>query len=237
MVKFFNKFLFQNSLKVSLIISFLTGCAAIPANKIKLENYPEIKKEEIKNLSLNYSTFKFEPDKKGYEFDKAIISEIDQGVKVNGSSNCNIKISTMHSTPFPMLCIANYFIAGVTLFTIPYYCQHTYEARANLLSHPQDSEIQGIIKNSISQAKLGEIFLDEKNRPAKLLKTYELKDKVHEVWSLLWMLSWLVVEPNKYAPNAEYPKDAYKIMEDKISEALVRQILNDAKTFPECAKK
>ena len=226
----------KNTFGAVLITSLLTSCAAIPANKIELKNYPEIKTEEAKGLNLSYSTFKFEPDKKGYEFDKVITSKIDQNIKPNTQSSCVVRISTMHSAPFPRTCIANYFLSGVTLFILPYYCQHTYEARATLISHPKDSEISGAILPSISGAKPGDIFLESDDQPAKILKTYELEDKVHEVWSLLWMLSWLVVEPNKYAPNAEYPKDAVKITEDKISEALTRSILHDASTFKECQK-
>lgn len=93
-----------------------------------------------------------------------------------------------------------------------------------------------LITQSGQKINEGDYFLDENNRLTKLLKAYELKDKVHEVWSSLWMLSWFVVNPNKYAPNAEYPNDAKKIMEDKISEALTRSILNDASQFKECQK-
>ncbi len=93
-----------------------------------------------------------------------------------------------------------------------------------------------LITQSGQKINEGDYFLDENNRLTKLLKTYELKDKVHEVWSSLWMLSWFVVNPNKYAPNAEHPKDAKKIMEDKISEALTRSIINDASQFKECQK-
>jgi hypothetical protein len=233
------KFLTQSFLKFLIINSLLIGCAGIPAGKVRLENYPEIKKDEIKSLNLGYKKADFEPRMKGESFNNNISKNL-QLVDVQdakNSNNCVVIFSSNNDYGKSKICQVGGIVAGLTLFIIPAYCYWNYEARATLLSHPQDSEIQGIIKNSISQAKIGEIFLDENNRPAKLLKTYELKDKVHEVWSLLWMLSWLVVEPNKYAPNAEYPKDAYKIMEDKISEALVRQILNDAKTFPECAKK
>ena len=50
------------------------------------------------------------------------------------------------------------------------------------------------------------------------------------------MLSWFVINPTKYAPNAEHPKDAKKIVENNISEALTRSILNDASNFKECQK-
>jgi hypothetical protein len=234
-MKFLNK-----AVKIFLMITFLNSCAAIPANKIKLENYPKI--EDLENLSLSYEQVKFEPNKKGFDISQNIIKTIDEKFKKNkpaiknkkiNHSNCSVKISAMHYASFPRTCIVNYFLAGFTLFTIPFYCQHTFEAHATLISYPKDSETRGHnIKLSINQAKLGDFFLDENDRPAKLLKTYELKDKVHEVWSLLWMLSWFVYNPE----SSGTPEGAKKLTEENISEALVRSILNDASTFEECQK-
>lgn len=236
MVNCFNKLSLRKIISVLLIFNFLSGCAAIPAYKIKLESYPKINKEDAESLSLNYSTFKFIPDKKGYEFTKKITKIINDNIVISQPSRCSVEISNMHSALLPRACVANYFLAGFTLFTIPFYCQHRYEIKANLISYPDESKISGVILSSINQAKAGDLFLDKNNQLAKLLNRYHLEDKVHEVWSSLWMLSWFIVNPTKYAKTAEHPKDARKITENNISEALVRQIIHDASQFEECQK-
>jgi hypothetical protein len=155
-------------IKIILIINLLSSCASIPGGNIKLENYPDIEKENIKDVNLNYEKEEFQPDKKGLSFTHEITSRIDKKLentnkknnKIN-TTNCSLKISTMHSAPFPRLCIANYFIAGFTLFTIPYYCQHIFEAKATLTD----------------------------NKTGTILKSYYFKDKAHEVWSILWLIT------------------------------------------------
>ncbi len=166
----------------------------------------------------------------------SLISRFDEKNK----GGCVIKISSKKDLGF---CPITNLIVPFTLFTFPYYCQHIYKAKATLISYPKDSQIHGTIKTSIREAKIGDIFLDENDRPAKILKTYELKDKVHEIWSSLWMLSWLVVEPNKYSSIqnkylevGRHPDVAKTETENTISEALVRQVLHDASTFEECQK-
>jgi hypothetical protein len=233
------KFLSQ-AIKLIFITSLISSCAAIPAKKIKLDNYPKI--EDASGLSLARESEKFEPDYRGLDFAPRIIEVMDQELRKNKSvpknqkpisTNCSVKISAMHYAPLPRTCIANYFLAGLTLFTIPYYCQHIFEAKATLISYPKDSEITGNIVPSISSAKIGDLFLDENNRPAKLLKTYDLKDKVHEVWSLIWTLTWFFVDTKRYS-SATSPEGAAYQTEETISEALVRSILNDANKFEEC---
>lgn len=178
-------------------------------------------------------------------------------------SKCSVLLKAKISQLMPSVCFVNGFLSTYTLAIFPYYCQHNYQAQASLIHYPSESSLRdkpinvnprqvdfSSNKIQIKQTKKGnylltedkqrinegEYFLDENNNLAKLLKTYELKDKVHEVWSSLWMLSWFVINPTKYASNAEHPKDAKKIVENNISEALVRSILNDAKSFPECQK-
>lgn len=232
--------LFTQAIKLILIATFLTGCAGIPAKKIKLENYPNSEQKDLEKLDLSYDVVAFEPNNGGIDFNKSLVSKLEsvdrEILKTNNDkpTKCVVKVSAMADTPWARTCIANYFLAGFTLFTIPYYCQHIYEAHATLISYPKDSEITGNILPSITQAKAGDLFLDENNRAARLLKTYDLKDKVHEVWSSLWMLSWFVVDSWGRGPTPEGAKDLTK---EAISEALVRSILNDAKTFPECTKK
>jgi len=233
--------LLNKTIKILLIISFLSSCAAIPANKIKLENYKNFEQKDLEKLDLSYDVVVFEPYNGGIDFNKVLTSKLeskDQKIlKTNNvkPTKCIIKVSAMGDTPWARTCIANYFLAGFTLFAIPYYCQHIYEARANLIYYPKDSEVSGIIKPSLNQAKLGEIFLDENNRPAKLLKTYELKDKVHEVWSLIWTLTWFAVDTKLYS-NATSPEGATYKTQETISEALTRSIINDAIDHLECYK-
>ncbi len=222
-----------STLIITAVFFLVSSCAAIPANKIKVEDYPQIDPSNEIKISLKYETFKFEPDKKGYVFDSAALLKLNKNIKSDAKASCTIKISTMHSAPFPRVCIANYFLAGFTLFAIPYYCQHTYEIKSSLISYPKDSQIYGTIKTSIREAKLGDIFLDENDRPAKLLKTYEIKDKVHEVWSLLMILAAIPIKSLRELPSDESGK---RIVENNVSEALVRQIIHDASTFEECQK-
>ena len=231
-----------------MMIYLLTSCAAIPANKIKLEKYPEIN-GEIKDLDLSFIEEKSPKKLNEYhEFDDAVTQKLLKNLvqkksEKSAPTKCLIEISTKNETNSDGMCEPYFAVTFFTLFTVPYYCQHTYEAHATLISHPKDSEISGAILPSISGAKPGDIFLDSDDQPAKILKTYELKDKVHEVWSLLWMLSWLVVEPNKYSSIqnkyldvGRHPDVAKIDTENTLSEALTRSILHDASTFKECQK-
>jgi hypothetical protein len=260
--------LWQSLVKIFLITSLFSGCAGIPGKNVKLENYPEAG-ERDKNLNLSFGYFNTEKNTDEYhQFNYAVSTQlnkyfIQQSTKVPADTACFIKVSTKNEIKEDGLCEPYFAITFFTLFTIPFYCQHNYQATATLIHYPLESSLKDRSINinpkqvdfsnnkiEIKHAKQGnylltedkqrinegEYFLDENNNLAKLLKTYELKDKVHEVWSSLWMLSWFVINPTKYAPNAEHPKDAKKIVENTISEALVRQILNDAKSFPECQK-
>jgi hypothetical protein len=232
--------LLNKTIKIFLITSFLSSCADIPANKIKLENYKNFEQKDLEKLDLSYRHDNFYGVLKDYQnFDSNFIEKYKskgsfvKPLDKSSASACVIEVSSIKKMPLQNICIVNYVTSFVTLFTLPFYCQHIYEARANLIFYPEESEIYGnIIKPSINQAKLGEIFLDENNRPAKLLKTYELKDKVHEVWSLIWMLSWFIYNPQSVGT----PEGAKRIVENNISEALTRSIINDAIDHLECYK-
>ena len=227
------------------MISLLAGCAGIPVNKVRILDYPEIRKEGIKNLDISYEHFESTEGNKSVDvaskFEKIGIKKVSEKINSKCLVESRMDIGAYSFWGCP---IFTNILSIPTLTIIPYYCQIGIEARANLIFYPEESEIYGnIIKPSLNQAKLGEIFLDENNRPAKLLKTYELKDKVHEVWSLIWMLSWLAVEPNKYSSIqnkylevGRHPEVAKTETENNISEALTRSIINDAIDHPECYK-
>lgn len=80
----------------------------------------------------------------------------------------------------------------------------------------------------------GDYFIDEEGKVTKLLKTYYLKDKVHEVWSLPWTL--LVDLPIYLISGKDKPtpESAKLIVSEKVSTALMRSVLNDASKFEEC---
>jgi hypothetical protein len=247
--------LLSKAIKILLIISFLKSCAAIPANKVKLESYPDIKNEKLGNLNLQYDFIKNKSDEEPFNimgsfnkidevksnFKRDFSDKIDKKMsqknikkfqtKIDGL--CLVKIYSKNTEEFDGACGPYYMLTFFTLFAIPYYCQRTFEAKATLISYPKDSEVTGNIVPSISSAKIGDLFLDENNRPAKLLKTYDLKDKVHEVWSLIWTLTWFFVDTKRYS-SATSPEGAAYQTEETISEALVRSILNDANKFEEC---
>ena len=158
-------------------------------------------------------------------------------------------------------------ICQLSLTIIPCYRQHIYQAQATLIHYPLEFSLRDKSINvnpkqvdfsnnkiQIKQTKKGnylltedkqrinegDYFLDEDNNLAKLLKTYELKDKVHEYWSLIALLGEIfvaVIHPSTIKnSNISTPERAKIDTENNISEALVRSILNDAKSFPECQK-
>ncbi len=154
-------------------------------------------------------------------------------LKDNKLLACRAVITGDVSYNYAPLCFLHQYISAFTLTIIPYYCQTVYQANASLISYPKESQIHGTIKTSIREAKIGDIFLDENDHPAKLLKTYELKDKVHEFWSSLFALAAVPITSLRKTPT---PYAAKAQVENTISEALVRQVLHDANTFEECQK-
>ncbi len=197
------------------VIFLLSNCAGIPSNKIKLEKYPElITSDQIRNLDLSYETISFQLTEYQRKFNsdftykitsllEKLLEKNDKHNKLKTSSKCLVKISTTYEDQ-SYIGAGYQAIATATLFILPYYMPYNYESKATLIS----------TKNN------------------RILKQYALKDKVHEVWSLIWAMSWFIYEP-KFAKT---PEGAKRITEHNISEALVRQILNDASTFEECKK-
>lgn len=205
---------------VMLMFLLVTNCAAISGGNIKLENYPEVKKGEVEKIDLSYEN---QTPRKYYgpnsidsdnDFMEIVINSFkknnihEKTDELSKSKLCNVKVSTSVKWPIGLSCFINQYISGFTLAIIPYYCPEVYQTHATLISTSNN----------------------------RILKEYDLKDKVHEVWSLFWALSWFVVNPTKYS-NSDYPEEAKKTTEKTLSEALTRSILNDASNFEECQKK
>lgn len=215
-----------NIVKLFLITSLLTSCAGIPGEKIKLKNYPEVNGAEAKNLNLTFELKNRTGPNKILE-SKFIEFDIKQSQK-NQKNGCKV-VSVIYAGNDLLTCpfITN-IIAPFTLFTIPYYCQAKYQAKATLI-HLSQSPILDIngnpIKNPISPNPIEE----------KVLKEYYLEDKVHEVWSLFFIFGSFGIE-NKYIDVGRHPEDAKNEVEQTLSQALTRQILHDASQFPECIK-
>ena len=200
------------------MINILTNCASIPANKVKLSDYPEVKKEEIKNLDLSYtyydftkSSFKNSEDRFDKKLDKLGIKKYSE----NQKNGCRVEASVSGDIvdSFWGCPIFTNIIAPFTLFIVPLYCQKGFYGRAKIISTSNN----------------------------KTLKEYYLKDKAHEYWSLIATLGELTVAliypPAFKNSNIQTPESANAQIEQTISQSLTRQILNDAATFPECQKK
>lgn len=205
----------RDVISTSIIICLLSSCASIPSRKVDLKKIPEITSNDIKKIDLSYRYNELQQDIPNYKkFDNHVGNKIRLGAyKINlyqesKPTSCFIEISTNIHIPLVGVAVTNYIVSFATLFLVPSYRQTIYQAKVKLISKKDN----------------------------KVLKTYELKDKIHEIWSSLWMLSWFVVKPSKYSPNAEHPKEAVKNMKNTISEALVRQVIHDANQFPECQK-
>ena len=204
---------FNKTIKMVLIASLVGGCAGIPANKIKVSDYPEAKSEEIKNLDIAYEYYDFVEKREGRnpaEIDITTEAKlIKLGIKKHSktqNTKCKI-VASMNSGVYNFWgCpIFTNILSIPTLTNIPYYCQIEFIGSADLID----------------------------TKTNKTLKTYELKDKVHEVWSLLMILAGFVYKPLHELPSDDYGK---RITESTISEALTRSILNDASSFEECKK-
>lgn len=203
----------SKAISLIFIIGFLSGCAGIPANKIKLSDYPDIKSNAVKNLDIAYEYHDFVEKREGENPAKIDITTeaklIKLGIKKNSENqNAKCKILTSMSSgvyDFWGCPIFTNIISIPTLTIIPYYCQIGFRG--------------------------GAVLIDTKTN--KVLKDYELKDKVHEVWSLLMILAGFAIKSLHELPSDDYGR---RIVENTISEALTRSILNDASNFKECQK-
>jgi hypothetical protein len=193
----------KNLLNVAAILFLLLNCSGFQANNVKLKDFPEIKKEGLNKMSIDIKlgNYWFTKDDflKNYEVKKD---------KESGESKCVVNAFVNSYNRFLTCPLITNYIAPFTLFTIPYYCARHYEAHATLLTKN---------KNPNSQEKY------------KILKEYQLSDRVDEVWSLIWML-------NPFSWDEKSPEYAKSQTYTRISEAIVRQVLNDAKNFKECQK-
>ncbi len=253
----------QNLIKLILTISLLAGCAAIPGGNVKLGSYSQIDQSKLTNLDLSYERTDFGLKKVGADFSDKItkrLSFVERGQKKPFNKNCHVMISSNNDYGTSNVCQVYGILAGFTLFIVPAYCYWNYQVQASLIHYPSESSLRDKPINvnpkqvdfsnnkiQIKQTKKGnylltedkqrinegEYFLDENNNLAKLLKTYELKDKVHEVWSLLMILAGFAIKSLHELPSDDYGR---RIVENTISEALVRSILNDASNFKECQK-
>ncbi len=269
-MKIFKKIFWQNLVKTILIMSLLGGCAGIPGGNVKLEDYPKIDVSSLIYSDLSYERIDSGLSKSGGDFTDKITKKLSSAKierERKSSKYCYVRVSSSHDYGTSKVCQAYGILAGFTLFAIPAYCYWNYQAQASLIHYPSKSSLKDRSINinpkqvdfsnnkiQIKQTKKGnylltedkqkinegEYFLDENNNLAKLLKTYELKDKVHEYWSLIALLGEVlvaVIHPSTIRnSNISTPERAKIDTENNISEALVRSILNDAKSFPECQK-
>jgi len=192
---------------ITSLLTFTLSCAGYQGHNIKLKDYPKVNKEEIAKLNLFYgkkssknSSMYSKFKEYGVRQDK---SEEAEGCELLGYTNVGVY------NPFFCFPITN-IAAMLTLTIIPYYCQQQHESTMNLIS---------ITKNPTTN-KLEE----------KTLKTYHLKERSHEVWSLLWLL-------NPYSWDDVGPITAQAKVNQRLSEAMVRKVLNDVKNYEECKKK
>jgi len=267
-----------------LLPSLLFGCAGIPGKKVKLKDYPAVNKNILKTSKISYFIVDNLDKSQGFnigttlskinsprDFNEELVrnfskNNIESYQRDNGG--CVTLVDTSkRDDEFDGICGPYFIISYFTLFTLPFYCQHNYQATATLIHYPSESSLKDRSINvnpkqvdfsnnkiQIKQTKKGnylltedkqrinegDYFLDENNNLAKLLKTYELKDKVHEYWSLIALLGEIfvaVIHPSTIKnSNISTPERAKIDTENNISEALTRSILNDAKSFPECQK-
>ncbi len=265
-MKKFKKILWQNLVKIILLTSLVGSCAGIPGNNVKLKDYPEIEQNKLDKITLSaefYPSKNIIKEKeevfiyslKGLNSKK---TESNQCLAKVYSKKNNKSRNKTYFSDIPVIFYG--VICQLSLTIIPCYRQHIYQAQASLIHYPSESSLKDRSINinpkqvdfsnnkiQIKQTKKdnylltedkqrineGDYFLDENNNLAKLLKTYELKDKVHEVWSSLMLLAAIPIKPIRKLPSARAGK---LIVENNISEALVRSILNDASNFKECQK-
>lgn len=194
--------------KVFLIISLLSGCAGIKGGKVRLEDYPEIDHSNLKNLDLSYEKVDFEPKRQGKDFNNNIVAGLLPAAKGKKAKESS---SGCHVK-----------IASNNDYGTSKICQ-TYGIVAGLTMFiiPAYCYWKYEAKATLISTKTNQV-----------LKEYYLKDKVHEVWSFFFLVTML---PGLKEPDD--PKHSMQQIEQTVSEALSRQILNDASKFKECRKK
>ncbi len=203
----------------------IDSCAGIPGKNVNLENYPDIrniKKDELNidlrfikdtrkvfNIGVWLTKFSNNPQFIDRDFNHKVENELGRHkININKSglpSVCTLEVTTTNDVDLDGVCGPYYITTFFTAFIVPYYCQQNYQINAKLIS----------------------------TKDNRILKEYELKEKVHEIWSLPM---FLVAIPVKSLRSIPAPEGAKKMTEDKLAEALTRQVINDANNSSECKK-
>ncbi len=194
-----------------IFIIFLSNCAGIPGKNLKLEDYPDISNISTDDLDITSKIIRKSDYKEAKGMSGFIhsISNTLSKKKIESFHVRNKKIGPCELEIKPeidfIFCPITNLISPLTLTIIPYYCQQNYQINAKLIS----------------------------TKDNRILKEYELKEKVHEIWSLPM---FLVAIPVKSLRSIPAPEGAKKMTEDKLAEALTRQVINDANNSSECKK-
>jgi len=204
----------KNIIKIVFLSSlvFLMSCSGFQYNQIKIDDYADSQKNELSKLSISYQDNRCCMHLRGRNYESDLQSSLkEKGVKKwpETNSKCIIKLESRNRITF---CPITNIISPITLAIIPYYCRYKYQVNATLLTKN---------KNPNSQEKY------------KILKEYQLSDRVDEVWSSLLFLAAVPITPLR---KIDTPDQAKSKTYTRISEAIVRQVLNDAKNFKECQK-
>jgi len=218
---------FFNLIKL-LMIFLLVSCAGIPGERVNLKDYPEINQKETKNLDLSYNITnkpdwikKYNPQKYPDPYENQVDDSYILATKTMEKLNSNLGNLKSFSSKVGKCDVS---ISTKVYLPMPLTCFfHQYLSAFTLTIIPYYCQ-------TIYEAKATLISTSDN----RVLKEYYLKDKMHEVWSSLWFLSALLVDKWGRGPT---PKGAGEIVEQNISEALARQIINEANQFSECRKK
>ena len=223
-------------IKAFLIIPLLASCAGIQGNNVKLENYSEVDGEDLRSLDLGYK-YKSNPSKDGREYDKQeeqCANDYASGKKICYMKNDHVidhfdgAIIGKLQTPYPKISELNPDSPNRCIVEIYSKKSYGFCPITNFLS-PFTLMILPYYCQHKYEAKATLISTSDN----RILKEYYLKNKAHEVWSSLWFLSAFVIDSWGKGPT---PEGAKEMVEQNISEALARSIINDASQFPECQK-
>ncbi len=189
-------------LSITIFLLFIISCSGIESHQVKLEDFNKPTEEQIKKIDLQYNNAHFME----YQYDNYKVKH--KKPKSKNPPKCLVN-SLVGDTNKLLTCpLPTNLIAPITLYIIPYYCAAHYTADAGLLFKTNKIDSEG-------------------DPVYEVVKEFELKDKVHELWSSLWML-------NPFAWDEPTPKVAKSRTHHRISEAMVRQVINEALSRKEC---
>ena len=221
----------QKAVILISIIMLLGGCVFISSgNKIKLDRYPEIKQETLKELSLSYELIGF--NKEGKESKRYMQFlplnvygkkklEVIKEFKKDPDTKCTVRVSgkirEIHTGKIKDI-YRN--ISGIALEIIPFFWINPNQAKSQLIY----------------------------NKDNKILKEYSLKENLYELRSFFLVIPALFYPPwwdntdnftmvdwGGSQQSRMYRAHQGKIRH-KLSEALTRKIVSDAASFKECLK-